>query len=76
MGITRKRNEAGIQILAHNIRKYRKDKNLTIQALANLLEVDYTQISRMERGVINPSISKVFDIAKVLNIKASQLLED
>jgi transcriptional regulator with XRE-family HTH domain len=49
---------------------------MTIQELANKLDVDYSQIGRMERGIVNPSISIVFDIAEVLKIKASQLLEE
>lgn len=71
-----RRNQEGIQILADNIRKYRKEKGMTIEQLANELEVDYSQISRMERGIVNPNISIVFDIAEALKIKAYQLLED
>lgn len=71
-----RRNEKGISILAKNIKKYRKERKMTIQELANRLDVDYSQISRMERGIVNPSISIVFDIAEVLEIKASKLLEE
>jgi len=71
-----RRNEKAILTLANNIKKYRKVKNLTIEELANILEVDYSQIGRMERGVINPNISIVFDIADALGIKASQLFEE
>lgn len=73
---THRRNEQGILILANNIRKYRKEQNITIEELANRLGVDYSQISRMERGIVNPNISIVFDIAEVLKINASQLLEN
>lgn len=71
-----RRNEEGIRILAKNIRKYRKKKSMTIQQLANELDVDYSQIARMERSVVNSNISIVFDIAEVLKIKAHQLLEE
>jgi transcriptional regulator with XRE-family HTH domain len=70
-----RRNEIAIGILANNIKKYRKSKNLTIQELANILNVDYSQISRMERGVVNPNISIIFDIAGVLGIEPGRLLE-
>jgi transcriptional regulator with XRE-family HTH domain len=72
---THRRNEIAIGILANNIKKYRKSKNLTIQELANILNVDYSQISRMERGVVNPNISIIFDIAGVLGIEPGRLLE-
>lgn len=71
-----RRNEEGIQTLAKNIRKYRKEKGITIEDLANKVGVDYSQISRMERGIVNPNVSIVFDIAKVLEIEPYKLLEE
>ncbi|MDN5289011.1 MAG: hypothetical protein JWR38_5285 [Mucilaginibacter sp.] len=71
-----RRNEAGIAILATNIRKYRKAKKLTIQELAYLLDVDYSQVGRMERGKVNFSISLLFDLATILEVGPAQLLEE
>ena len=71
-----RRNETAISIVAMNIKKYRKLKGLTITQLANMLEVDYTQVGRMERSVVNPNISIIWDIAEILKIKPSQLLEE
>jgi transcriptional regulator with XRE-family HTH domain len=73
--IKHRRNEKAISTLATNIRKYRQERNLTIEELANLVEVDYSQIGRMERGIVNPNISIIFDIANALGVQASQLLE-
>jgi hypothetical protein len=36
-GEKQRRNERAISILAENIRKYRMEKNLTIEALANTI---------------------------------------
>lgn len=69
-----RRNDKAISLVASNIRKYRKAENLTIKQLADRLDVDYSQISRMERGVVNPNISIIFDIAVLLNIPAYKLL--
>jgi len=74
-GEKQRRNEAAIMTVAGNIRKYRLLKNLTIEELANIVGVDYSQIGRMERGKVNPNISIVFDIAAVLEIPPSKLLE-
>jgi len=71
-----KRNEHGINVLAKNIRKYRKLKGLTIQQVADKLDVDYSQIGRMERGTVNASVSIIFDIANLLDIEAKNLLEE
>lgn len=73
-GISHRRNEKAIMTLANNIRKYRTEKGLTIQELANRLDVDYSQIGRMERGVVNPNVSIIFDIAEVLEVQPSDLL--
>jgi len=73
--VKHRRNEEAIAILATNIRKYRTERNLTLMELANQVGVDYSQIGRMERGVVNPNISIIFDIAKILEIPASKLLE-
>ena len=74
-GISHRRNEKAIMTLAKNIKRYRLEKNLTIQELANLIDVDYSQIGRMERGVVNPNISIIFDIADALNLEPKKLLD-
>lgn len=51
------------------------EANLSQEALANLAGIEYSQISRIERGVINTSVSVIFTIATALKIKPSQLLE-
>ena len=74
-GVSHKRNEKAILLLAANIKKYRLASNLTIQELSNILEVDYSQIGRLERGLINPGVSIIFDIADALNIEPYKLLQ-
>ncbi|MFB9841097.1 helix-turn-helix domain-containing protein [Mucilaginibacter ginsenosidivorans] len=74
-GGTNRRNDVAIQTVARNMRKYRLQKNLTMTALANIIGVDYSQISRMERGKVNANISIIFDIAAVLEISPMLLVE-
>lgn len=74
-GEKQRRNERAISTLAGNIKKYRTERNLTIEALANVIGVDYSQIGRMERGVVNPNVSIIFDIAEALGIPPAKLLE-
>ncbi len=75
-GIKHRRNEKALSVLAKNLKKYRALNHLTIQAVADRLDIDYSQISRMERGIVNPNISIIFDIAEIFEIKAYQLLEE
>lgn len=70
------RDKSAIAILAKNVRKFRIDKDLTIEELANEAGIEYSQISRIERGLINTSVSVIFTIGKALDIKPSQLLEE
>ena len=58
-----------------NLRKIRKSKDFTQQDLANDTGVEISQISRIERGVINTSISTANSLAKALNIKVFELFK-
>lgn len=62
--------------LGQRIRKSRNEKNLTIQALADLVGIEYTQMSRIELGKINTSVLQVCKISRALGINMSNLLQD
>jgi transcriptional regulator with XRE-family HTH domain len=64
-----------VQILASNVKYHRLRRNLTQEKLAFMAEIEYSQISRIERGVVNTSVSVIFVIAKALDIKPSELLD-
>ena len=65
-----------IELLANNVRKYRVKANISQTLLADLIGVTYSQIARIELAEINTSVSMIYLIAKALEIKASQLLEE
>ena len=56
-----------------NLRKLRLAKGFTQEQLANELGIEISQISRIERGVINTSITTLYSISKVLNLDVSEL---
>lgn len=56
-----------------NLRLTRLEKGLTQEQLANELGIEISQISRIERGVINTSITTLYSISKVLNVNVSEL---
>jgi transcriptional regulator with XRE-family HTH domain len=58
-----------------NLQKVRKSKGFTQAQLANDLGVEISQISRIERGVINTSIGNINAIAKILKVPVSELFE-
>ncbi|WAC01666.1 helix-turn-helix transcriptional regulator [Lacinutrix neustonica] len=67
------RNQAFLIEFGKNLRKIRKFKDLTQAELANDLGIEISQISRIERGIINTSISTANEIAIVLDINISDL---
>ena len=66
------------RIIGLNIAYYRKLRGLTQLQLAELVNVSRTHISNIEAPNMPTSISleKLFDIADVLNIPPSYLLDD
>lgn len=62
--------------LGIRIRKARNEKGLTIQSLADLVGIEYTQMSRIELGKINTSVLQVCKISRALDICMSTLLKD
>ena len=44
----------------------------TQEQLANELGIEISQISRIERGVINTSVTTLYSISKVLNVDLSE----
>lgn len=54
-----------------NLRKLRLEKGYTQEQLANELGVEVSQISRIERGIINTSIIVLYRICSILDCEAS-----
>ncbi len=69
------RDITAISVLAQNVRKHRIAKDLSQESLANHAGIEYSQVSRIERGIINTSVSVIFALAKALDVTPSQLLE-
>jgi len=56
------------RLLGQRIRDIRNAKNLSMQALANIAEIELSQIARIETAKINPKVSTLFRIARALEI--------
>jgi transcriptional regulator with XRE-family HTH domain len=69
------RNEDDLKNFGEKVRFFRKKKGITMQELADESDIEYSQISRIERGIINTSLSNMFIIAKVLGIKPKEFFE-
>ena len=69
------RNDDQLQLIGEKIRKARLNKGFTQSELAyECGDKDWSQISRMERGLVNFSISYLLLVAEVLEIPPKELL--
>jgi transcriptional regulator with XRE-family HTH domain len=71
------RDDERLRKIGEKIRFYRTEKGLTQAELAQECgDKDWSQISRMERGLVNFTVSYLFLLAKILNVPVERFLED
>jgi transcriptional regulator with XRE-family HTH domain len=58
------------------IRAERKNRKFSQDSLALACSIDRSYMGRIERGEVNITIEKLYDIARVLACEASTLLPD
>lgn len=68
-------HETGLKAFGKRLRELRKMRGLSQEELAWKADSELSQISRMERGVINAGLSQIFKIAEALDIPAKELFD-
>lgn len=56
------------------VRKHRKEKNISQEKLALLCNIDRSYMGRIERGEVNLTLEKAYEIAKILEVDLNLLL--
>ncbi len=69
------KDKKNIKAFGLRLRKLRKHAGITQSQLAYECGLELSQISRIERGIINTSISNLYRIADVLEIAPVKLIE-
>jgi transcriptional regulator with XRE-family HTH domain len=69
------KNKVLVKALGERIRELRLKKGISQEELSNEAEVPLSQIGRIERGEINPTISSIYVIAQALGIDLKTLLD-
>lgn len=58
------------------IRKKRKEKQISQEKLALLCDIDRSYLGRIERGEVNITILKLYEISNILETNPKELLPD
>jgi transcriptional regulator with XRE-family HTH domain len=59
---------------AENIKKFRELKNMTRDEVADKLEMSVSGYSKLERGEVDITLSKLYRISEILEVSVSQIL--
>ena len=67
------RDNDGIKEFGARLKEIRKEKKITQEELVRKPGFDLSQIGRIERGLINTSLSHILKIARCLGVPPSEL---
>jgi transcriptional regulator with XRE-family HTH domain len=70
-----KRNEKFLKAFGKNVRRLRKEKGFTMEALSYEAEMEIRQLGRIENGEINTTISTVYILATALDVDIADLFK-
>lgn len=68
-------NQRLLSLLAKNVRRLRKSIGLSQEELAFECDIDRTYISKVERGIANPSLLILSKISVVLGVEIQDLIK-
>lgn len=65
-----------VTVVGKNLKKHRKEKNLTQERLASRAGYHRTYISALERGRVNPTLCTLTNLSDKLGISIQELFDD
>ena len=66
------KDEVGLKKFGARVRELRKAKKLSIEELANISGLEYSQVSRIERAKINTGVSHILLLATALEVHPNE----
>jgi transcriptional regulator with XRE-family HTH domain len=72
---SKNRNNKNLIAFGSHLQKLRIKRGLSQEELADRANLAYTTINRLENGNLNTGISTIFDLAKGLNVSATELFD-
>lgn len=73
--MTAHRNNELIKAFGNKVREIRKSKNLSMEDLAGMADIEYKQLSRIENGEVNTTISSAYNLSEALAVPLTSLFE-
>jgi transcriptional regulator with XRE-family HTH domain len=70
-----KYNEKFCKALGVQVRKVREKKGISMRQLALQADIEYSQLSKIERGVINTTVSTLQALAETLDIPVKEFFD-
>lgn len=68
------RDEKLLKKFGKHLASIRTEKKLSLRKLADIADVDFSQIHRIEKGESNPTLTMIFTLAEALNVTVEELL--
>ena len=72
--VSQRRNEY-LDAFGKQLKKIRKIKNFSYRKMAQHCNVDYSDISKIEKGKINIQLSTIFELARGLEVRPKELFD-
>ncbi|MFN4248713.1 MAG: helix-turn-helix domain-containing protein [Flavipsychrobacter sp.] len=69
------KDEIAINAFGNRVRSLRQSTGKSIEEFANENSLEVTQLSRIERGEVNCTISYIYRLASIFDMTASELLD-
>ena len=64
------------RLIGENVKRLRRERNLTLGQLASLSGISKAMLSDMEKGDSNPTVNTLWKIANGLKVPYTRLLEE
>ncbi|MBL7738441.1 MAG: helix-turn-helix transcriptional regulator [Chitinophagaceae bacterium] len=69
------KNKDLCQAFGAHIKALRKEKGISLRAMALEADIEHSQLSKIERGIGNPTISTVYALSIALEISLKELMD-
>jgi transcriptional regulator with XRE-family HTH domain len=75
LGVEYLKDKLFLEKLGKHLKKIRIQNGYTQEKLAFKIGIEISQVSRIERGILNTSVSTIYSIAKELNVHIKDMFD-